>query len=114
MGLPEATMLVNLSNNGWFTGSIQPHQHAEIARLRALETGRYLLRATNNGISAIINDRGEKLQTAEQYQEAVITGYAQPMTGSTPYIIWGNWFLISLLSFLLLSVYWFQRQSNQP
>jgi apolipoprotein N-acyltransferase len=105
-GLPEATMLVNLSNNGWFTGSIQPYQHAEIARMRAIETGRYLLRATNNGISAIINERGENLHTAKQYQDAVIAGYAQPMQGSTPYIIWGNWFLIPLLSLLLFGVWW--------
>ncbi len=105
-GLPEATMLVNVSNNGWFTGSIQPHQHAEIARMRAIETGRYLLRATNNGISAIINERGENLHTARQYQDAVIAGYAQPMQGSTPYIIWGNWLLIPLLSLLLFGVWW--------
>ncbi len=108
-GLPEATMLVNLSNDGWFTGSIEAQQHAQIARWRALETGRYLLRATNNGVSAIIDDKGRVTATAPQYQPAVIAGYAQPMQGSTPYIRWGNWPLVVLLAALLAVIGWLGR-----
>lgn len=99
-GLPAATMLVNVSNDGWFTGSIEPAQHAEIARMRALETGRYLLRATNNGVSAIIDDKGKVTATAEPQISTVISGYATPMQGETPYMRVGNWLVISLMMVL--------------
>ncbi|MEB4591756.1 apolipoprotein N-acyltransferase [Candidatus Thiothrix sp. Deng01] len=100
-GLPEATMLVNVSNDGWFTGSIEPAQHAEIARMRALETGRFLLRATNNGVSAIINEKGKVLKTGPQYEATVISGYAVPLSGTTPYVRTGNWLIIPLMLILL-------------
>jgi apolipoprotein N-acyltransferase len=102
-GLPTATMLVNVSNDGWFTGSIEPAQHAEIARMRALETGRYLLRATNNGVSAIIDDQGKVTATAEPRIATVISGYATPMQGATPYVRMGNWLIIPLM-FILLGI----------
>lgn len=102
-GLPAATMLVNVSNDGWFTGSIEPAQHAEIARMRALETGRYLLRATNNGVSAIIDDKGNVTATAEPRIATVISGYATPMQGATPYVRVGNWLIIPLM-FILFGV----------
>ncbi|QTR44502.1 apolipoprotein N-acyltransferase [Thiothrix litoralis] len=100
-GLPAATMLVNVSNDGWFTGSIEPAQHAEIARMRALETGRYLLRATNNGVSAIIDEKGKVTATAEPQVATVISGYATPMQGATPYVRVGNWLIIPLMFILL-------------
>ncbi len=102
-GLPAATMLVNVSNDGWFTGSIEPAQHAEIARMRALETGRYLLRATNNGVSAIIDDKGKVTATAAPRIATVISGYATPMQGATPYVRVGNWLIIPLM-FILLGI----------
>lgn len=102
-GLPEATMLVNVSNDGWFTGSIEPAQHAEIARMRALETGRFLLRATNNGVSAIIDAKGKVTATAEPRVATVISGYATPMQGATPYVRMGNWLIIPLM-FILLGI----------
>lgn len=104
-GLPDAAMLVNLSNDGWFTGSIEPAQHAEIARMRALETSRYLLRATNNGVSQIVDHKGRVVKSAPQYEQAVIAEYAQPMKGSTPYIRWGDWFILIWLLGLLAVAY---------
>lgn len=101
-GLPEAKMLVNLSNDGWFTGSIEPAQHMQIARMRAIETGRYLLRATNNGISGIINEKGKVIATAEQYTQAIIKGEAKAFEGSTPYIHWGNGLIFAFIAFLLV------------
>ena len=56
--LPQANMLINVSNDAWFGDSIAPHQHLQIARMRARETGRYMLRATNTGITAIIGADG--------------------------------------------------------
>lgn len=108
-GLPEATLLVNVSNDGWFTGSIEAQQHAQIARWRAIETGRYLLRATNNGVSAIIDERGQIKATAPQYEEAVISGLAQPMQGTTLYVRWGNWFLIPIMLLLVSVIWWLGR-----
>ncbi|MBU0653838.1 MAG: apolipoprotein N-acyltransferase [Gammaproteobacteria bacterium] len=101
-GLPEATMLVNVSNDGWFTGSIEPAQHAELARMRALETGRFLLRATNNGVSAIINEKGKVMTTGPQYKAVAISGYAVPMSGATPYVKMGNWLIIPLMLAMLV------------
>jgi len=108
-GLPQANMLINLSNDGWFTGSIEPMQHMQIARMRALETGRYMLRATNNGVSGIINQKGKIIATAPQYEESIITGDAVPYKGSTPYIHWGNLFIFGLMMGVLLLSYIFIR-----
>jgi apolipoprotein N-acyltransferase len=99
--LPEATLLVNVSNDAWFGDSLAPHQHLQIARMRALETGRPMLRATNTGISAIIDERGNVLETSPQFKLHVLKSTVQPMQGETPYVKWGNWFIISLALFLL-------------
>ena len=102
-GLPAAGLLINLSNDGWFTGSIEPYQHMQIARMRALETGRYMLRSTNIGVSGIINHKGKIISTAPAYQLASITGEAKIYQGATPYVRLGNW-LILLYSFIGLAV----------
>jgi len=94
--LPEAGFLVNASNDAWFGDSLAPHQHLQIARMRALESGRYLLRATNTGISAIINTRGELRGIAPQFEQAVLTDRIQPMQGMTPFARWGDWPLLIL------------------
>ncbi|MFN3785212.1 MAG: apolipoprotein N-acyltransferase [Thiothrix sp.] len=101
-GLPDATMLLTVSNDGWFTGSIQPYQHTEIARMRAKETGRFLLHATNNGVSAIIDPFGKITDTVPPYTATVLSGYALPMQGVTPYVRMGNWFIIPLMFVLFL------------
>ena len=87
--LPEADMLVNLSNDAWFGDSLAPHQHLQIARLRALETGRLLLRATNTGISALTVP-GRVAGPPRAFEEVVVTGGVQPMTGMTPHARLGN------------------------
>jgi len=88
--LPAATLLVNVSNDAWFGDSIAPHQHLQIARMRALETGRMLLRGTNTGISAIIGPRGEVRARAPQFQVAVLHGMVEPRRGATPYVRLGD------------------------
>jgi len=99
--LPEATFLINASNDAWFGDSLAPHQHLQIARMRALETGRYLLRATNTGVSAIIDHRGEVRGSIPQFTQASLTDRIQPRQGMTPYAISGDW-LVLLLSGLML------------
>ena len=100
--LPEATLLVNATNNAWYGNSFAPHQHLEMSRMRALETGRYMLRVTTNGVSAIIDPHGKILGRSPQFETYVLTGEAVPHSGATPYVVFGNWPVVSLLGLLLL------------
>jgi apolipoprotein N-acyltransferase len=88
--LPEATLLVNVSNVAWFGDSLAPSQHLQISRMRAIETGRTMLRATNTGMTAIIDPRGKVIVQLPQFTEGILTGEARGYTGATPYVKWGN------------------------
>ncbi|MFT4561650.1 MAG: apolipoprotein N-acyltransferase [Gammaproteobacteria bacterium] len=88
--LPLANVLVNISNDAWFGRSIAPHQHLQIARMRALEMGRYLLRATNTGFSAIIDHRGKIVFISRQFVSEVISGTMVPRVGLTPFARYGS------------------------
>lgn len=101
--LPAATLLVNVSNDAWFSDTLAPHQHLEIARMRALESGRFLLRATNTGISAVIDAHGQIVKQSEPSKVYVIRAQAQPYQGTTPYIYLGN-ALVIILSFLCILI----------
>ncbi|MGW8228933.1 MAG: apolipoprotein N-acyltransferase, partial [Gammaproteobacteria bacterium] len=103
--LPQATLLINGSNNAWYGDSFAPHQHLQISRMRALETGRPLLRATTNGISAIIDYKGYVVKRSPQFETYVLSGEVQPRSGATPYVRWGNWPVI-VVGFLVLGVVW--------
>lgn len=100
--LPEAELLLNVSNDAWFEDSIEPHQHHAIARMRALETGRYMIRSTNTGITSLIGPKGEVLDRLPQFERAVLKGEVQPMTGSTPFVIWGDAMAVISCCLLLL------------
>ena len=100
--LPEARLLVNVSNDAWFEDSHEPHQHHAIARMRALETGRYMIRSTNTGITAFIGPHGEVIKQLPQFETAVLNGEVQPLTGITPFVRWGDWLIVSLCSLLLV------------
>jgi hypothetical protein len=89
--LPDATLLVNVSNDAWFGRSIGPQQHLQISQMRALETGRYMLRATNTGVTAIIDERGQVLQSIEIFTTAALHSMVQGFTGTTPYVRGGNY-----------------------
>lgn len=102
--LPEAAFLVNVSNDGWFGRSLAPFQHLEIARVRAKETGRALLRATNTGISAIINHDGTIQSRSQQFEQAVVNGHVVPRQGATPYVRYGDWPVVLVAVFCLLLV----------
>jgi apolipoprotein N-acyltransferase len=94
--LPEATLLVNVSNVAWFGDSLAPHQHLQIAQLRALETGRTTLRATNSGMTAIIDHHGNIAASLPPFTQGTLTGTAQGRSGATPYVRWGNTPVIAL------------------
>lgn len=89
--LPQATLLVNVSNVAWFGRSIAPQQHLQIAQMRALETGRYMLRATNTGMTAVVSPQGIVEAVAPEFQSAVLTRTVAGMRGATPFVRWGNY-----------------------
>lgn len=95
--LPQATLLVNVTNDAWYGDSAAAEQHNQIARMRALETGRMLMRATNTGVTSIIGVDGRILQQLPQHRQGVLTGSAQGYRGATPYVRWGNGAVLVLL-----------------
>jgi len=101
-----AKFLVNVTNDGWFDGSIEPYQHMQIARMRALEAGRYLLRATNTGVTAIISEKGKIIKVAPVAERVAISAMVQPLQGLTPYAKVGDkqtiWLVFLLFSLLLI------------
>lgn len=101
--LPEAELLVNVSNDAWFGTSLAPHQHLEIARVRAAETGRAMLRATNTGISAVIDHRGRVLGRTRQFETAVLEGEVFRRQGSTPFVRYGQMPILGLAVLVLLA-----------
>jgi len=107
--LPGASLLVNVSNDAWYGNSHAAMQHNQISQMRALETGRMMLRATNTGVTSIIARNGRVLQMLPQHIEGVLTGEVQGYTGSTPYVRWGNAMVIGLLG-LMLAAAWLLRR----
>ncbi|MDH5601971.1 MAG: apolipoprotein N-acyltransferase, partial [Gammaproteobacteria bacterium] len=102
--LPEATLILNASNNAWYGDSFAPHQHLQISQMRALETGRDVMRVTTNGISALIDYKGKIISRSPQFKSYVVTGFSQPRTGRTPYVIWGNYALLLIIATGLFGV----------
>jgi apolipoprotein N-acyltransferase len=88
--LPAATLLVNLSNTAWFGDSLAQPQHLQIARLRAIETGRVMLRATNTGMTAMVGPDGAIAAALPPFVSGALVVQAQGRTGLTPYARWGN------------------------
>src|SRR5436190_18627010 len=101
--LPEATMLVNVSNVAWFGDSLAPAQHLQIAQLRAIETARMHLTATNTGITAAIDRDGRVLGRLPQFKEGRLEVSAQGYIGATPYVGWRDWPAVLLCLALLVA-----------
>lgn len=111
--LPKASLLINASNNAWYGDSFAPHQHLQISRMRALETGRPLLRVTTNGISAIADHKGTLVVRSSQFQTDVVSGKVQPRQGSTPYIRFGNYPVLVLLLIIAVAIA-FRIRADRP
>jgi apolipoprotein N-acyltransferase len=108
--LPEASLLVNVSNDAWFGDSIAPHQHLQIAQMRSLESGRPMLRTTNTGVTAIIGADGGIVARSAQFEADVLRAAVRPRIGWTPYMRTGNWVIIVLcLSLMGLGGYLTRR-----
>lgn len=98
----NAEVILTVSNDTWFGQSIGPLQHLQMARLRALENGRYVVRATSNGVTAIINSQGQITTHLPQFETATLTGEVTPMQGLTPFTRTGSWPAWLLASLLVL------------
>lgn len=112
--LREATLLINVTNNAWFGDSTAPHQHLQIARMRALEAGRFLIRSTNDGITAVIGPHGGVVARLPQFREAVLHAEVQPLTGLTPYARMGNYPVVLGAVGALIFAVWRRRQGYEP
>jgi apolipoprotein N-acyltransferase len=99
--LPEATLLVNVSNDAWYGNSHAAMQHNQISQMRALETGRMMLRATNTGVTSIIGADGRVQAMLPQHEEGTLTAQVQGYAGSTPYVRFGNAPVLGLIALML-------------
>ncbi len=103
--LPEATILANFTNDAWWGRSLASRQHMQISQMRSLETGRSMLRATNTGVTAVIDHRGRVTALAPQFETTMIKARVWGHSGMTPYARWGNYaFLIIALSMVAVAV----------
>ncbi len=107
--LRQANALVNVTNDAWFTHSTARYQHFQIARMRAIEAGRYMIRAANDGVSGVIGPHGEVVALAPQYQVYVLHSTITPRSGLTPYAHVGNWLVVILSTLALAYGLWMRR-----
>jgi apolipoprotein N-acyltransferase len=103
-------MLVNVTNDAWYGKSYAAMQHNQISQMRALETGRMILRATNTGVTSIISKDGSIQQVLPQHEQGVLTGMAQGYSGSTPYVRWGNAAVLLLIGLMLTVARWLRQK----
>ena len=111
-GLAPASMLLNLSNIAWFGNSIALPQHLQISQMRALETGRPMLRATNTGATAVITPDGVVSERLLPFSRNTLAATVQGYQGLTPYILLGNKLMLALTLIMLAFAWRRQRQSR--
>ncbi|HQE40342.1 MAG TPA: apolipoprotein N-acyltransferase, partial [Zoogloea sp.] len=99
--LPEATLMLNLSNLAWYGDSFAQPQHLQIARLRALETGRPMLRSTNTGMTALVAPDGQVAAVLPPFEAGALHVEVRGYAGLTPYARWGNWPAVAAASLVL-------------
>lgn len=100
--LPKADALVNVTNDAWFGHSTARYEQFQMARMRAIEEGRSMIIASNDGISAVIGPRGEILASAPPFQPYVMRSSVTPRSGLTPFARVGNWLIVSLATLSLI------------
>jgi apolipoprotein N-acyltransferase len=108
-----ATILLNVSNIAWFGDSIALPQHLQISQMRALETGRPMLRATNTGATAIIGPKGNVQALSPPFTRDVLSARVQGYSGWTPYMLFGNTPVIILAAACLILVWLLNRPTRK-
>ncbi|WP_417662004.1 apolipoprotein N-acyltransferase [Pseudomonas sp.] len=96
----KSDLLLTVSNDAWFGSSIGPLQHLQMAQMRALEAGRWMIRTTNNGMTVLIDPMGAITAELPQFKRGMLYGSVQPMQGLTPYLQFRSWPLIVLCGLL--------------
>lgn len=109
----RSDLLLTISNDTWFGTSIGPLQHLQMARMRALEAGRWMIRATNSGVTALIDPQGRITEQLPSFEVGVMYGNVVPMAGLTPYLQWRSWPLISLCVVIFGWALWHRRKARR-
>ncbi len=108
--LPEATILVNATNDAWYGASWASQQHNQMSQMRAIETARPMLRATNTGFTSIIDTHGHIVASLPQFTIGSLDGEVQGMSGATPYVRFGNYPILIICASLLLAAYFLGKR----
>jgi apolipoprotein N-acyltransferase len=101
----EANVLLNINNLGWFLDSIQSKQFMQMAQMRALETGRYLIYNTNNGPSAIIDNKGKVITQSAAFTAQTLSGEIVPVSDWTPFMVAKDWPLLIVIFLVLVLLF---------
>jgi apolipoprotein N-acyltransferase len=107
--LPSSNLIVTLSDDSWYGHSFAKAQHLQIARLRSLESGRAQIFSTNNGLTALINEKGVITKQLREEKVGVLTGHIELKTGNTPWGHLGDIPFIILFLIMLLCLIFYQR-----
>lgn len=100
--LPDAQLLVNVSNMAWYGRSLAAEQHLQLSQMRSIETSRWMLRATNTGMTAAIDETGKIVAALPQFTRGTLSVQAQPRTGTTPYVRWRDWPVVIFCGLVVL------------
>ncbi len=109
--LPEASLLVNVTNDAWYGNSYAAIQHNQVAQMRALESGRVMLRATNTGVTSVIDRNGKVLSMLPQHEEGTLIAMVQGYSGGTPYVRFGNTLVLGAIALMLVAGFLMGRRS---
>jgi len=99
--------LLSISNFAWFNDSVAPDQHLQIAQVRAIETGRWVMQAANFGRTAIVDQHGQVRMMLDENAMGVLDGNIALHAGNTPFMIFGNWPLLFLCVMLIAFAHYF-------
>lgn len=108
----NSEFLLTISNDAWFGTSAGPHQHLQMVQMRSLETGRWFMRATNTGVTAFINEKGQIIKQAPQFVPAVLRADVPSFTGRTPFMIFGSFPILFISGVLVLLSLIAKRQNH--